>query len=203
MARRTTAPTLFLLDEVEKCEKDLLEGLMNVPEGGSATIVINSGGGSVYSGLGIGTVIRARRLVCTAHVLADCSSSALMVFSACRTRLVAAHASFLFHPVQWSSEDRSRVAGAKSWSAEFERIQGVCEEWLREMLPIDGKVLRKWMHDERYVLAPELIKLDIAQETTLAPPHVQLLHQPTRAKATPARSASSTARQARARRRAA
>jgi hypothetical protein len=96
------------------------------------------------------------------------------------------------------------VAGAKSWSAEFERIQGVCEEWLREMLPIDAKLLRKWMHDERYVLAPELIKLDIAQEMALAAPHVQLLHQPARTRSgAPARPAPGTSRQARARRRAA
>ncbi|MDX2177835.1 MAG: ATP-dependent Clp protease proteolytic subunit [Candidatus Sumerlaeia bacterium] len=171
MAARTRGHVL-LLEDVEKCEKEVIEALMGFPVGGEATIVINSGGGSVYAGLAIGTVVRHRRMHCHAQVLADCSSSALLVFAACQTREVSPHASFLFHPMQWSSDDRSRVNGARSWSEEFLRVSKVCEDWLSELLPISRSVLRRWVQQEKYVVAQELIDLGIATEMALPAPRV-------------------------------
>lgn len=179
--------TITIVEEVEKCEKDALEALLSTPEGGSATIIINSGGGSVYASLGIATMIRARRLVCHGVVLADCSSSALIIFAACATREVAEHASFLFHPMQWASEERTRLTGARSWSAEFQRVNQVCEDFLVEHLPIERPLLRRWVSAERYVPAVELIEMGIARSLQLPEPKVVSVGSRRRRTQTPAR----------------
>lgn len=161
---KTTIPTITLLDDVEKCEKEVIEALMAIPDGKSARIIINSGGGSVYAALGISTIIRMKNIQAEAVVLADCSSSALLVFAACQVRKVAGHASFLFHPMKWSSEEAARLNGAESWASEFNRVNRVTENWLVENLPIDRRLLRRWIKEERYVQASELIDLGVAEE---------------------------------------
>ncbi|CAN5353983.1 hypothetical protein BH09SUM1_BH09SUM1_25200 [soil metagenome] len=159
--------TVTLLDEVEKCEKDIVEHLLAIPDKKAVRIVINSGGGSVYASLGISTVIQMKKLQAEAIVLADCSSSALLVFATCKVRKVAPHASFLFHPMRWSSEDQSRLPGAKSWAAEFQRVNAVCEDWLVRHLAMPRKTLKSWLREERYVQAEELFELGIAEPLDL------------------------------------
>lgn len=164
MARsKTPSPkVLTLLDDVEKCEKELVEAILSLPPRRPVQIVINSGGGSVYASLGVMAAMRLRELAAEAIVLADCSSSALLIFATCQRRRIAPHASFLFHPMRWSSEEQARLTGAKSWSAEFERVCAIYEEYLVEQLPIARRTLRHWMRQERYVPADELIAHGIA-----------------------------------------
>lgn len=168
MARQLEPHIVTLLDDVEKCEKEVVESLMAIPDGRSVRIMINSGGGSVYASLGMATVLKMKRLQSEAIVLADCSSSALLVFATCRTRRVAPHASFLFHPMRWTSEEHARLPAARSWSTEFTRVSEVCEKWLVEHLPIPRRTLRQWMTQERYVEAQELIDLGLAEPLDLS-----------------------------------
>lgn len=162
MARKPSPPVITILEDVERCEKDALETIFAQPEGGEIKVVINSGGGSVYAAMGMATAIRMRRLKATALVLADCSSSALLIFAACDRRLVARHASFLFHPMQWSSGERSRLCAARSWSQEFSRVNQACEQFLCEQMPLDLPTLRRWSNQERYVLAADLVERGLA-----------------------------------------
>jgi len=164
MAKTAGPPIVTILDDVEKCEKDVIESLLAIPDGRSVRVIINSGGGSVYASLAIATVIKMKQLRAEAVVLADCSSSALLIFAACETRRVAPHASFLFHPMKWSSEDAARLAGAVAWSSEFSRVNQISENWMIENLPINRRTLRKWVRDERYVEAIEIIELGLADE---------------------------------------
>ncbi len=167
MARAQTIPQFTVLDEVEKCEKELIEELMRLPDGSHARLIINSCGGSVYAGLGISTLIKYKRLKCEGVVLADCSSSALMIFAACETRIVAPHTSVLFHPMKWSSEDSARLSGAEAWAKEFKRVSRTMEDWLAEYLPLKKSTLRRWIKDEKYVTADELVKYGIARKMIL------------------------------------
>lgn len=185
---------VLLLEDVEKCEKEVVEALLARPDGGHATILINSGGGSVYAGLGIGTVIRHKRLHCHAIVLADCSSSALLVFAACQTREVAPHASFLFHPMQWSSDERSRLNGARSWSEEFQRVVSVSEDWLAELLPMPKSVLRKWVQQEKYITASEMIERGLAAPLSLHSTKILSVPRPSKARTASKAPARTTAR---------
>jgi ATP-dependent protease ClpP protease subunit len=164
MSARTKSriPEIAIVDDLEKCEKEVLEALLAIPDGGACRIVINSGGGSVYAGLGIATLIRLKRLEATAVVLADCSSSAVLVFAACPIRQVAPHASLLFHPMQWSSEERSRLSGATGWAREFKRIDEVCAEWICSNLELSPLVYKKWVNREIYVTAGQLVGMGLA-----------------------------------------
>ncbi len=163
MPKSATPKHLTLLEDVEKCERELVEACLAAPEGASLRLAINSGGGNVYSALAIASVIELRRLKITATVLADCSSSALLVLASCRRRYAAPHASFLFHPMRWSSEEQSRLSAARSWSEEFTRLNRVCEDWLVDRLPISRRTLRQWTREERYITAQELFELEIAE----------------------------------------
>ena len=168
MAKHVEPRIITLLDDVEKCEKEVVESLLAIPDGRPVRIVINSGGGSVYASLGMSTVLKMKRLQGEAIVLADCSSSALLVFATCRTRRIAPHASFLFHPMRWTSEEHSRLPAAKSWSTEFTRVSDVCERWLVEHMAVPRRTLRQWMTQERYVEAQELIDLGVAEALDLS-----------------------------------
>ena len=172
---------ISIVDDVEKNEKEVLETLLKLPDGASCRIYINSGGGSVYSGLGIATLIEMKRLRATAIVLADCSSSALLIFASCSERLVAPHASFLFHPMQWASDERSRLTGATGWAREFKRIDVVCSDWLCSRLKISKKVYQSWVKQEIYVTAKEMAELGIASYAPWVE-HPDLAHEePSRA----------------------
>lgn len=185
MAKRTAPKHLTLLDDVEKCERELVEALLAMPEGTEVRLAINSGGGNVYSALAIATAIEVRKLQVEATVLADCSSSALMIFASCGKRYSAPHASFLFHPMRWSSEEQSRLPAARSWSEEFTRLTRVCEDWLVARLPIQRRTLRQWTRDERYIPASELFELGIAEPMPFGEEGVIDISKP--AAATPAR----------------
>lgn len=172
MARQTQPTQITLLEDMEKCEKEVVERLLQVPDQRHVQLFINSGGGSVYASLGITTVMRMKRLQAEAIVLADCSSSAILVFATCQVRRVAPHASFLFHPMKWSSEDQARLPAARSWAAEFQRVNAICEELLSSNLGIPLRVIRQWMRDERYILASELIEMGVAEQLNLDDPQV-------------------------------
>lgn len=147
---------------MEKCEKEVVEGILALPPRKAVQIVINSGGGSVYASLAIRTAMAMRNVQAEAVVLADCSSAALLVLAACQRRLVASHASFLFHPMRWSSEEQARLTAAKSWAGEFERLSSIFEDTLVEEFPIDRRTVRGWIRQEKYVTAEELIERGIA-----------------------------------------
>ncbi len=165
MSRRSDSKVLeiALVDDLEKCEKDVLDALAGLPDGAECRILINSGGGSVYAGLGIATTIEMKKIRATGVVLADCSSSALLVFASCAERLVAPHASFLFHPMQWSSEERSRLPGAVGWAREFKRIEKVCCEWICSRLGIPEQRMRQWVHREIYITAEQMVEYGMAR----------------------------------------
>jgi len=162
MSRSAEPKTITILDEVEKCEKEVVEALLSVPDKRPVRFLINSSGGSVYASMAICTVLKMKQLQAEAIVLADCSSSALMIFATCQTRRIAPHASLLFHPMRWSSDEQSRLPGAKSWAAEFTRVASVYEDWLVSHLGLQRRLLKTWMREERYVLAHELVELGVA-----------------------------------------
>lgn len=176
MARQNSPHIITLLDEVEKCEKEVVEALLALPDKKHVQVIINSGGGSVYASMGIATVMKMKQFQTEAVVLADCSSSALLVFAACQVRKVAPHASFLFHPMRWSSEDQSRLYGAQSWSSEFARISQITEDWLVEHLPISRRRLKSWIRHEKYVEAADLIRLGLAEAIEFPEENVISIH---------------------------
>src|SRR4051812_31475196 len=88
---------LAVIGDVEDWEEDLVKELLGLKPGRECTLYIDSGGGSVTGALAVVTLLRQRRLQATAIVLGECSSATLLLFAACRRRVVTAHSTFLFH----------------------------------------------------------------------------------------------------------
>jgi ATP-dependent protease ClpP protease subunit len=196
MARQSEPKTVTLLDEIEKCEKEVVDSLTALPDKKTVRFLINSGGGSVYASLAIATVMKLKQLHGEAIVLADCSSSALLIFATCQTRKIAPHASLLFHRLRWSSEDQARLSGAKSWAAEFTRVAGVYEDWLVSHLGLPRRTIKTWIREERYVLADELIELGVAEPLEFPIDNVIEIATPARRKAPARRKTSERIRRA-------
>ena len=96
---------LVLAGDLSEKGGELMERLVEVPFGSAGMIFFDSGGGSAYAGLALATVIRLRGLQATGVVAGECSSAALIPFAACTQRVVTPHATLLFHPVRWQSDD--------------------------------------------------------------------------------------------------
>src|SRR5262249_56731540 len=94
---RKKMPEIPVIGDVDDWEADVVKSLLEVPSGGEVVFYIDSAGGSVYGALAVLTLLRHRRLEGTAVVLGECSSAALLLFAACRRRLVTAHSTLLFH----------------------------------------------------------------------------------------------------------
>lgn len=148
----------------------MLDSLLTLRDGAKVRLVINSGGGSVIAGLGIATLIEWKRLQATAVVLADCSSSALLIFASCRERIVAPHASFLFHPMRWAPDERAGVWAATEWAREFRRIEGMTTKWISDRLGIPLAKMKAWERRETFVSGTELVEAGVAKFLALDGP---------------------------------
>lgn len=126
-------------------------------------IYFDSCGGSVYAGLSLATLIRARELRATAVVVGECSSAALMPFAACRTRFVTPLSTLLFHPMRWQSEEDVRLEEATEWARHFKQLETDLDGLLAKLFPMDAGLLQKWTRPGRFVSGKELVEAGLAQ----------------------------------------
>ena len=104
-------------------QSDLLSRLVEVPRRSRGTIFFDSGGGSVYAGLALASVIRLRGLNVDGVVASECSSAALLPFAACTRRFVTPHSTLLFHPIRWQSDEEVRFEEAEEWARHFRLLE--------------------------------------------------------------------------------
>ncbi|MEJ7594492.1 MAG: ATP-dependent Clp protease proteolytic subunit [Planctomycetaceae bacterium] len=143
-------------------QADLLEEFTDVPRGSKGVVYFDSCGGSVYTGLAIGTLIRLRNLRVTAVVLGECSSAALLPFAACHQRLVTPHSTLLFHPMRWQSEEDVRLEEATEWARHFKDLESRLDVLLATLMNIPHEMLHGWIRPGRFVTGPELAAAGIA-----------------------------------------
>lgn len=158
---------LVLAGELTEKESDLQKDLVEVPRGSRGTIYFDSGGGSVYCGLAIATLIRLRGLRATAVVAAECSSAAILPFAACEKRVVLPHSTFLFHPGRWSSEEDARLEEAAEWARQFAVQEKMFDELLARMFGIPLEKLRGWTHPGRYLMGQQLVDEGLAEMASI------------------------------------
>lgn len=142
---------------------DLLDRLVSVPRGSRGTIWFDSCGGSAYVGLSLASMIRLRGLDATAVVAGECSSAAIMPFAACKRRFVTRHATLLFHPVRWHSEENVRMEEAREWARHFDVMERDLDDLLTKMLPISPEALAAWTRPGKFVMGEELVAAGVAQ----------------------------------------
>ncbi len=148
-------------------QTDLVQRLMDVPRKSSGTIFFDTGGGSAYVGLALAAIIRLRGLKATGVVVSECSSAAIVTFAACERRFITPHATMLFHPIRWSSEEEVRLEEAAEWARHFGELEKGLDDLLAKMLPLPEATIAKWTRPGKFVSAQEIVDAGIAQMVDL------------------------------------
>jgi ATP-dependent Clp protease, protease subunit len=153
---------LALVGDLSDKQNDVLSRLVEVPPKSRGTIFFDSGGGSVYAGLALASVIRLRGLDAAGVVAGECSSAALLPFAACRRRFVTPHSSMLFHPIRWSSEEDVRYEEAVEWARHFALLEKDIDGLLARMFDMPRDKLEAWTRPGRFVTGGELVETGLA-----------------------------------------
>ena len=158
---------LVLAGDLSEKGGELMERLVEVPYGSSGLIFFDSGGGSAYAGLALAAVIRLRGLQATGVVAGECSSAALIPFAACTQRVVTPHATLLFHPVRWQSDDEMQLEEAAEWARHFQILERSMDELLSRLFEITVERIAGWTRPGRFVTGPEFAATGLAQMVDL------------------------------------
>lgn len=161
---RRPAIEIALVGEIfDENEKDIINSLLDTPVGSSITIYIDSSGGNVYAALAIANILVHRKLKATAIVVGECSSSAILVFAACKKRQVGPHSVFLFHRIKWRSEKDARSEEAAQWATHFKWLESEVDELQARLLGIEPRVMKQWIAEGCFVTGKELADLGAAE----------------------------------------
>ena len=161
--RKPTAGEIAVVGEVDDWEGDVVKSLLDVPAGGDCVFYIDSAGGSVFGALAVLTMLRYRKLKATALVIGECSSAALLLFAACRKRLVTPYSTFLFHRMRWQSEKRVSSSEAFHWARHFEEMERDIDDLQVRLFGTAEKQLREWTANGQYVTGTQLVAAGLAE----------------------------------------
>jgi len=142
---------------------DLIGRLTDVPRNSRGTIYFDSGGGSIYTGLALASLIRLRGLDVDGIVAGECSSAALLPFAACSRRFVTPHSSMLFHPIRWQSDEDVRYEEAVEWARHFALMEKDIDRLLARLFDAPLELLEKWTRPGKFVSGKELVEAGLAR----------------------------------------
>jgi ATP-dependent protease ClpP protease subunit len=162
-----TVPEIPVIGEVDDWEADVIRALLEIPHGGECVLYIDSAGGSVYGALAVLALMRHRRLQGTAVVLGECSSAALLLFAACKRRLVTRYSTLLFHRMRWQSDKRVGSDEAFRWAKHFEDMEKDLDALQVQLFGAAEEQIRTWTRGGYYVTGPELVAAGLAELLTL------------------------------------
>ena len=144
-------------------QNDLFQQLMEVPRNSRGTIFFDSGGGSIYCGLALASIIKLRGLRAIGVVAGECSSATILPFAACEERFVTAHSTLLFHPIRWHSDEEVRLEEAAEWARHFKLLEEDMDALLVRMLNISPEKLETWTRPGRFVSGTEFVAEGLAK----------------------------------------
>jgi len=159
---RKKPPEIAVVGEVDDWEADVVHALLDVPRGGECVFYIDSAGGSVYGALAAFTLMRYRELTGTAVVLGECSSAALLLFAACKKRIVTPYSNFLFHRMRWQSEKRIGSGEAALWANHFDAMEKDIDVLQAKLFSKAEEQVRAWTEAGQYVTGRELVAAGLA-----------------------------------------
>src|SRR5262245_59611202 len=160
---RKKAPEIPVIGDVDDWEADVIKTLLDIPPGGECVFYIDSAGGSVYGALAVLTLLRHRHLKGTAVVLGECSSAALLLFAACRRRLVTPYSTLLFHRMRWQSEKRVGSEEAYLWAKHFEDMEKELDELQVQLFGAAEEQVRTWTRGSHYVTGAQIVAAGLAE----------------------------------------
>lgn len=154
-------PVVGELDD--ELETDIVNALLDAEPGEEITLYFDSGGGSMYAAIAIATLLSRRRIKATGIVLGECSSATLLIFAACKRRLVSPLSVFLFHRIRWRNERDFRGEEAVEWSKHFLWLEQEVDRRQAAMFGIAPAKLAEWTNNGAFVLGGELATLGVAE----------------------------------------
>ena len=166
-ARQDRDWELAINGDITEKQHELVSSLIDAPRSSRGTLYFDSGGGSVYVGLALASVIRLRGLQPVAVVTGECSSAALLPFAACQTRLVTPHSTMLFHPMRWTSEEDVRLEEAAEWTRHFKVLEKNADQLLAQLFDYPEEKLTEWIRPGRFVTGQELVDAGLAHMVDL------------------------------------
>lgn len=148
-------------------QTELFQQILEVPANSRGTIFFDSGGGSIYCGLALATLIKLRGLRPIGVVAGECSSATILPFAACERRFVTPHSTLLFHPIRWQSDEEVRLEEAAEWTRHFQLLEADIDSLLVRMLGIAPEKLQTWTRPGRFVSGPEIVAEGLAEMVDL------------------------------------
>jgi ATP-dependent Clp protease, protease subunit len=154
---------IALVGDVDAWEHDVIKDLLELRPKRECTFYIDSLGGSVYGALAVTTLIRMRELNCTGIVLGECSSASLLVFAACKKRMVTRYSTLLFHRMRWESEKRIPAYEASRWAKHFETLEHEIDDLQARLFGAGEKQIQAWIEKGEYITGPQLVDAGLAE----------------------------------------
>jgi ATP-dependent protease ClpP protease subunit len=162
-SKRDRGEDVPVIGDVDDWEPEVVKALLEVPARGKVTFYIDSAGGSVYGALAAVTLLRHRQLEATGIVLGECSSATLLLFAACRKRLVTPYCTLMFHKMRWQSDKRVGAGEAHLWAKHFEELEETIDAFQARLFGAAEEKLREWTREGRYVTGPQLVAAGLAE----------------------------------------
>jgi ATP-dependent protease ClpP protease subunit len=160
---RKSPTEIPVIGDVDDWEGDVVKTLLEIPPGGACVFYIDSAGGSVFGALAVLTLLRHRQIEATAIVLGECSSAALLLFAACRHRLVTPYSTLLFHRMRWQSEKRVGSGEAYLWAKHFEEMEKDIDNLQVRLFGAADEQIRTWTEGGHYVTGPQMVAAGLAE----------------------------------------
>jgi ATP-dependent protease ClpP protease subunit len=160
---RKSVAEIPIIGDVDDWESEVVKALLEIPPGGECIFYIDSAGGSVYGALAVLTLMRHRQLGGTAIVLGECSSASLLLFAACRRRLVTPYSTLLFHRMRWQSEKRVGSEEAYLWAKHFEEMEKDIDDLQVRLFGKAEEQVRTWTNSGHYVTGPQIVAAGLAE----------------------------------------
>lgn len=154
---------IAVIGDVDDWEAEVVKALLELSPKSECVFHIDSAGGSVYGALAVITVLKHRKLDATAFVIGECSSAALLLFAACRRRLVTPYSILLFHRMRWQSEKRVGSAEAFHWAKHFEQLEAEIDQLQIRLFGGADEKVRGWTEGTQYVTGPEMVAAGLAE----------------------------------------
>src|SRR5438876_4721846 len=160
---RKNVSEIPVVGDVDDWEAEVVKAILEIPPRGECIFYIDSAGGSVYGALAVLTLMRHRQLDATAIVLGECSSAALLLFAACRRRLVTPYSILLFHRMRWQSDKRVGSEEASLWARHFDQMEKDMDDLQVRLFGTAEKQVREWTQGGQYVTGPQVVAAGLAE----------------------------------------
>jgi ATP-dependent protease ClpP protease subunit len=160
---RKPTSEIAIIGEVDDWEADVVKSILELPPRSQCVFYIDSAGGSVFGALAVLTLLKHRAIDATAIVIGECSSAALLLFAACRRRLVTRYSTLLFHRMRWQSEKRIGSFEASHWARHFGDMEKDIDDLQARLFGAAEEQVRTWTANGQYVTGEQIVAAGLAE----------------------------------------